>query len=158
MPINLSHLLARTQSGWYSIFLCPEIEVHGHVCNYISAFGSYFKMTAEIWCTRREMDWCHMQTAKVQISMRSYAVWSENSLFVDIHYSVHWLCKRTTKTQMCRLIWACVVRKLHKDPFHVLGIYLYSTQMKYFDLTYHFLHIFLNKYNFLLIIYLSLEK
>ena len=40
---------------------------------------------------------CHMQTANVQISMRIRTVWSDQSLFVDIYYSIHWFCRRTTK-------------------------------------------------------------
>ena len=32
--------------------------------------------------------------------MRIHAVWSERSLYVDIYYSIHWLCKRTTKAQI----------------------------------------------------------
>ena len=48
-----------------------------------------------------------------------HAVWSVHSLFVDIYYNIYWFCK---------LIRACIVRKLHKDAFCVLHItwYYYS--------------------------------
>ena len=47
---------------------------------------------------------------------RICAVWSEHSLFVDIYYSIRWICKRATKA-LIRLIWACVGLQLHKALF-----------------------------------------
>ena len=59
--------------------------------------------------------------------MRIRSIWSGHSLFLDIYYSFHWFCKWDNEgpdqpAQMCRLIRACVVRKLHKSPFHPLCI------------------------------------
>ena len=46
-----------------------------------------------------------MKKARIQFAdnvgpdqlVHSPAVWSEHSLFIDIYYSIHWLCKWTTK-------------------------------------------------------------
>ena len=43
---------------------------------------------------------CHVQTANVLKSEHTRADWSENSLFVDIYYSINSFCKPTRKTQI----------------------------------------------------------
>ena len=65
---------------------------------------------------------CNLQKEKAQISMCICAVWSEHHMFVDIYYSIHWFCKRTTKALISLHIRACVVCKLHKGHFHALYI------------------------------------
>ena len=42
----------------------------------------------------------HMRTAKVQMGVCIRKVWSGHSLFVDIYYSIHWFCNRTTKAMI----------------------------------------------------------
>ena len=61
-------------------------------------------------------------TAKVKISVCIRATWSRHSLFVDLHYSIHWFCNRTSKAQIGMHKFACVVHKLHKGPFRALRI------------------------------------
>ena len=40
---------------------------------------------------------CHLRTAKVQMSVRIRATWSEHSLFIDIYNNIYWFCKRAAK-------------------------------------------------------------
>ena len=43
---------------------------------------------------------CHRRTAKLQMSVYIRAVSSGRTLFVDIYYSIHWFCKRTTQVRI----------------------------------------------------------
>ena len=66
------------------------------------------------------------------MSMHIRAGWSRHSLLVDINYNIHWFCKQEIKAQISlhkcagwyvrRLIWACIVSKLHKGPLRALHI------------------------------------
>ena len=51
-------------------------------------------------CYVTQIPLCHMRKAKDMMSVHMRAVWSGHSLFVDIFYSIHWLCKRTIKAQI----------------------------------------------------------
>ena len=51
-------------------------------------------------CNMEKRPLCHVRTAKVQMSERIHAVWYWHSLFIDIYYSIHWFCMRTTKVQI----------------------------------------------------------
>ena len=41
-----------------------------------------------------------MWTVKVQMRLHTHAVYSEQSLFIDIYYNYHWFIRRTTKAQI----------------------------------------------------------
>ena len=51
-----------------------------------------------------------------------YEGWSGHSLIISIYYSIQYT---VYTAHLCRLIWAYVVRKLHKGHFRALRIILY---------------------------------
>ena len=91
---------------------------------------------------------CHMPTAKVQISVCIRAVWSEHSLFINIHCSINWFCKRTTKADSKCAGWSGpnIVRKLHKGPFFAVSIkWDFSNNINSFPLLMaHFCHLLIS--------------
>ena len=52
------------------------------------------------YANSKGLDLCCLHMTQDSFWMRIRAVWSEHSLFVDIYYSIHWFCKRTTKAQI----------------------------------------------------------